>query len=187
MKEFLFSVVQWFVGLRPISMVIIILLTAIIITGTLFSRYYVNVENDKEIVIEAMQKELEECSRVRQEFADLKNDFILVRASQDQIPMPRWIKNLDLKMIWVNKAYEYKYLIPRGLTASEYISNFDDYAFDSETAAQYQANDRLVIRLNRPKSFIETYENRQLNVIKYPFKIGNTVFGVGGIEIETFE
>lgn len=189
MKEFVFSVIKWFTGLTGEKA--LIALMAIIICG--FGWYYIGTEKERELrdqeretVIAEMQAELKECSKVRTEFLTLKNDFILIRASQDQIPMPRWIKNVDFKMIWVNKAYEAKYLLPRGLTATEYISNYDEYAFDQTTVNQFRANDRLVLSLNRPLTFTEMINGEAVEVVKYPFRIGETTFGIGGIEIQSF-
>lgn len=174
--ETVLKILQWFSTLTPTKMLIILLLS---ISGYFFYSFVLDYQSIKaEIAI---------CSKTRAEFESIKNDFILVRASQDQIPMPRWIKNNDLKMIWVNKAYEEMYLIPKGITAAEYISNYDDYVFGHATGEQWRANDKYVLRTKRPITFTEEVNGMQITVVKYPFKVGEVFLGVGGIEIIDFK
>lgn len=144
--------------------------------------------------IAKLEKQVEDCQEIytqklqlEADIQDLKTSIILIKASNDNLPIPFWIKDLKGKMLYINKAFEKRYLYPRGLTASDYIGTYDSDVFTAKEAEKFRRDDIKVIEANRPLSFNENVDGRQIEVIKFPVKLGDYVYAIAGLEYVHFK
>lgn len=141
--------------------------------------YYQTLYRDCQESVNDMQKDL----------AFLKSNLQLVGAITNDLPMPMWLKDVDGRMMYLNKAYEQAYLIPMGLTANDYIGKTDADVWGEEIGEMYRQADAIAMQSDKPTISIERVEgkglkSRDIKVVKYRRKLGNTVLGIGGMAIE---
>lgn len=58
-----------------------------------------------------------------------------------QIPLVFCVKDMDFKMVFLSKAYEDEYLLPRGYTVNDYIGRDDFSVWPEEIANNFREND----------------------------------------------
>jgi PAS domain-containing protein len=116
----------------------------------------------------------------------IASEIIIFKAAGDDLPIPKWTKDLNGKIIYINSAFLNKYLRPKGLTNSDVVGKYDENLFPLE-AENYRANDQIVLDLERPILFLEKEGKRNVRVLKYPYKINGVVIGVNGIEYAEFK
>lgn len=164
-------------------------LLLILIIAFLSWSYYTN-EKDKEIRIAQLEKEIELCKEKDNEIAilnrtleDARMTTILVQASSDYAPYAQWLTDARTgNILWVNQAYINKYLKPNGFKASDLIGTNGEKVFGKNNVDSFVKNNEYVFKLNRPMTFKEIEWTT-----KYPVKVGNYVFAIGGTELERFE
>lgn len=136
-------------------------------------------------------KELKESDARRQE---LEKDLIRLRSKVEMLesttfylPIPMWLKDRRGEMLFVNDAYEKVFLLPNGLTKSDYIGKNDVEVWGEKIGKQYQKNDRRVMLTGQMLDKLETTiidgEEIDFRIIKYQLKNGGVVIGIAGIAI----
>jgi hypothetical protein len=154
---------------------------------TAFSFYYWHNEKAKDKEIELMKQQIADCSIVGKQLDELKNEFILLKATQDYLPIPFWIKSPAGKMLYLNGAYHSKYLKPKGISINDYIGSYDRFVFPEDEAASFYNNDKFVIETGIPTVFMEKVNGKFIKVLKYPYRMGHTIIGVAAIEYDEFK
>lgn len=174
----------WFflADLPPYKALVVILGMAI----TFFGWYYYENEKKKGIEMEQMRQDVQECAEISKQLEDLKRDFILLKASQDYLPIPYWIKSTSGKILYVNAAYHDQYLKPKGISITDYVGAFDNMIWEAEEVNRFRANDTYVLQTGKPHVFVELVNNKAIRVLKYPYKMGDFVIGVAGIEYKEY-
>ena len=109
---------------------------------------------------------------------------IASKATEDKSPLPMWLVDSKSNVVlWVNRAYERKYLIPKGTTRSAFIGTDGRYVFGDVVDTFYE-NNKIVYLLQRPI----TFKNETTSMLlKYPVSIGDYTYAIGGVEYLTFE
>lgn len=173
---------DWFLKYSKENQVTILLLVIIA---------YLYYDSQKEI--EILKEDMKSCGLMQEKNIQLEKklnilsaEIIVFKASTDYFPFPYWVKNKEGKMLYVNAAYEDKYLTPVGLNASDYINHYDFEVWGHKIANQFKINDSIVIAKDKPITFIERLIEGNVTTTKYPFKVGGQTFGVAGVEYETF-
>lgn len=121
------------------------------------------------------------------ELNKLKSQYYLLDGQIRSAPFPMWQKDINLKMQWLNPAYEIIFLKELGFTAMDYIGKYDSDIWGQETGMIFSKHDNQVIKQRKELTFIEYVkkcngcsEVYKLQVLKYPIIVGNNVVGVGG-------
>ena len=126
---------------------------------------------------------------IQGELNQLKLDLQLLQSSAREIPYPMWIKSRDFRMLSLNKAYEKTWLIPAGLTASDYLNKYDWEVWGHDIAKEYQKNDQWVLDNDRTFYGIEhinteSHGSRILYITKYPIHVNDNIVAIGGMAFE---
>lgn len=124
-----------------------------------------------------------ELQSLRLELADLRSKVILMESAHSDAPLPMWLKDINGRMLSVNKAYEESVLIPMGKTATDYIGKTDFDIWPKEIAAVFKKNDIEAIETGRAVWAIEEGNGQKYQVIKYIRYAGNIKLGIAGIAI----
>jgi PAS domain-containing protein len=201
MLEVYKKTVDWFLTKdkagRKIS--IILALLAVLCYGAIQAYIYVDdLRNQRDLSVKEritrLEQQVKDCEviytdkiQLELDIQDLKTSIILIKASNDNLPIPFWIKDLKGKMLYVNKAFEKRYLFPRSLQAKDYIGTYDHDVFTVEEAKKFRIDDQRVIDANRPISFFEKVDSREFQVIKFPIKLGDYVYAIAGVEYVNFK
>lgn len=82
-------------------------------------------------------------------------------------------------MIYLNNAYERKYLLPRGLTATDYLNKNDTELWSASVAKKFKTSDSIVMATGVPLT-VQELDNQIFT--KFTVKVGEYVVGVGGVE-----
>ncbi len=99
-------------------------------------------------------------------------------------PYPMWFKDTDLRMVYLNKAYELEF----GISVVQYASRLDHEIWPKFVADEYAHNDRLVVSTQQPISVVERYvskigEEFEISVVKWPLFVQDTILGVAGMAL----
>lgn len=126
----------------------------------------------------------------KEEISTLKNQLIIFESSHSDIPLPMWMKDIDGKMVFLNRLYEDQFLIPRGYTMHDYIGKYDSDVWSPEIAEVFAQHDKKVIRNKRYIREIEKIEDGAgshyyADILKYPRMLNNKVIGISGIVMNT--
>ena len=118
-------------------------------------------------------------------YEKLRANMLLVSMAEDNYPAPKWLKSPDGVMLRLNKAYETEFLLPFGITRSDYIGRTDFEIWPDEIARKFREKDQFVIKTGEPVTTIEVVEypdgtRENFEVTKYPWIINGTVLGVAG-------
>lgn len=137
-------------------------------------------------VLELRDKELDYLSRIKM----LETQLLLFESSQVDIPLPMWMKDLEGKMIFLNKETEAMFLTPRGLRMDDYIGKKDEDLWEPEIAKSFRQNDKEALRTGKMVRAIERVADGSggyfyVEVVKFPRKIGNNIIGIAGLVLET--
>ncbi len=126
---------------------------------------------------------------LRSEINEVRAQLLAFFSTQDSLPWAAWFKDTNGKVLYANRAYEEKFLLPRGYTLSDYVGH-DDYAvWPKETADAFRANDQEIMRTGRYQVFPEPIpmgdgQLQMLPFAKYARRShGNIIIGVAGMEI----
>lgn len=143
--------------------------------------------------IKELRKEIkalrEENTRLEIEITKLRHELEIFESTAGYSPLPSWRKTLDGTMLWLNEAYEKRFLLPMGKTKSDYISHKDPEVWGEEIGRRFQAHDVEVVRTGKIATFMEEFPvegvmERWL-IIKYPARLSKDgpVVGVGGVAV----
>lgn len=182
---------DWFIKKTDENRSTVILLAIIVFLSW---RYY-EADADRFAYIQKLEERISGCEdlqlkniELERKLNSLSAEIIIFKASTDYFPFPYWVKNSDGKMLYLNSAYEKKYLRPYGWNASDYINRYDWQIWGYEIANEFKKNDSLVISNGRAMTFIEkVHSGHVIKVTKYPFKVGGQTFGVAGVEYVDFK
>jgi len=150
---------------------------------------YNDIIESYEHVVDDLKEELQECKSIARELDQLKLDVKLIQLSSQDSPDAEWIKSTDLRMLWMNKAYEQTWLIPYGLSQNDYINKQDTSIWGMEIGMMYMKNDRWVLENEAVWRGIEyvdhpPYGKRILLVTKWPIEFDGKVIGIRGRAVE---
>lgn len=121
------------------------------------------------------------------QISQIKNNQnqLLFANSIDNLPFPYWVKSKEGRMILLNKAFEDRYLISKGLTRLDYIDKTDYDVWSAKEALSFRQADLNVMRKKIPIANVEIIEINgkrvRLEVLKFPIFFNKEVIGVGGI------
>lgn len=173
---------NWFDKLRDNSKVILL---ALIIAGVFGYLYIENEKKEDTRVaeqIKELKNEVEACAEAQKQLEEYKTNSLLLQASHDFSPNAQWLTAVGTnQVLWVNKAYEEKYLKPLGLSANDLIGTDGTEVFGEEVAKEFAENNDFVLRSGKPIVFKEV-----VKTLKFEVKIGNFTYAIGGIEYEEF-
>lgn len=190
----LISTAKWFISNKDSNKVLIVLFIAISIVGFLtYNSHKTQNELIRELRtdVKNLRKENKDLNirnkNLELQVQSLISEMIVLKASTDFFPFPYWIKNLEGKMIYVNKAYEKKFLIPKGLKAIDYIGKKDSVVWSKKISKSFNDFDMKVIKTGEPLTLYQTIDNnKKILVTKYPYKINGFTFGVAGVVYQEF-
>lgn len=135
---------------------------------------------------------------LRLEVFDLKAQATLFKSMQYESPIPTWMKDLNGRMISLNKAYEEIFLIPNGFNKYDYIGKTDvefwGQAVNDELLGQsYRNSDVEVITQQRTIRGLNygNIDGKRIKFIIYKYPIWTPatewnerkLIGVGGVAI----
>lgn len=176
--------IDWFLDKNAGRQVIVIILLVTVYLGY----NYWNTQSDlKKELISLREKVIEQdglISSLEKEVQNRKFKEILMRASDDASPVPEFIVDIkDYKIIWVNKAYEKKYLLPKFTNREEFIGTDGSYVFGEDVVINFHRNNKLVFLNRRPMTFDEV----GTTILKYPISVGDYTYAIRGIEYLIFK
>lgn len=181
-----------------------------IIVGMISALAYLwkNVQNFQKKIIEDAKNENNSLKKINLDFIknnndlesklitieieknELKTKLIAFASSHEANPLPQWVKDRNGILIVANKAYENRFLKPRGYILSNYIGHTDDAVWPTHIAQQYRDNDLMVLTSRKIMDTTELItsesgEDEPMRIIKYPRYIQGIEepFGVSGIAI----
>jgi hypothetical protein len=130
-----------------------------------------------------------EIKKLRDELSNLKTKLAMLEATNFELPLPQWFKDVNGTMLSLNSEYESTILVPKGMSISDYIGRKDEDIFGIDLALEYRKNDMLVMRNRRAGHFEERvtdeYGNEVIyHVFKYPKLSGGVIVGIGGIIVK---
>jgi PAS domain-containing protein len=156
-------------------------------------------KDEFDVVVETWRKDNErlraenaalgaELHQMRIEIGDLRSKVILMESAHTDAPLPMWLKDLNGRMLSVNKAYEEAFLLPIGKDASDYIGRYDVDIWGEEVAKGFRENDLEAINSDAPIWKIENVgELGNHKVVKYVRMAGKVKLGIAGIAIPIVE
>ena len=125
-----------------------------------------------------------EITALRDQVSDLRSKVILMESAHTDAPIPMWLKDMNFKMLSVNRAYEDVFLRPMGMTASDYIGKEDGEVWDSETANEFRVTDQIALDSENPFWTVETVGKfGKYKILKYVRTMGRAKIGIAGIAI----
>lgn len=122
------------------------------------------------------------------EVATLRNQLILLESAHQDLPIPMWLKDTELKMIVLNESYVDVFLTPLGKKSGDYIGKTDFDVWPEEIAKKFIEHDRKVMRTKKTFIGVESVvdgdgQKVPYKIIKYPRYAGKTIIGIAGIAI----
>lgn len=136
-----------------------------------------------------MISEMEKLSS-RLETADryLEHKCVFLRSFIACLPFPAWIKTPDLRMMYVNPAYEHQY----GVCIEQYNEMFDHAVWNEATADEFFKNDNIAINEARIVDVVERVtlpDGRVLDIklVKFPLITDGELIAVAGMALHSKE
>lgn len=177
----------WFLKYQEKNQVKVILMGIIVIlVANVFwtAHYY-----DKKIAILEVKLDKLEIRNIELEkqVNQSNSEIIIFKAAQDFFPFSYWIKDLNGKMLYVNKSFEKRYITSCKKKLADFIGHYDFENFSLKQATQFAKADSLVIADDRPYSFYKEEKIRIYTVTKFPYKLNGQTIGVAGVEYELFK
>lgn len=77
-----------------------------------------------------------------------EHKIMLLESTHNYSPFPTWLKDMDGIMLSLNDAYEKVFLIPNGLSRSDYVGKNDIEVWGEEIGNRYMDNDQKALRSN---------------------------------------
>ena len=170
--------VDWFLDKPALRQLLVIL---ILVIGYLGYHFQKNL-NEQAIEFAILKQE---NVKLKADIEKLKLENIASKATEDKSPLPMWLVDSKTNIIlWVNRAYERKYLIPKGTNRSVFIGTDGRYVF-GDLVDVFHENNKMVYILQRPI----TFKNETTStLLKYPVNIGGDyTYAIAGIEYLTFD
>lgn len=141
-----------------------------------------------------LQSKEDECEQYKvhlgnlgTQMMSLMEDLERLELVDNDIPVPKWLKNKDLIMLSLNDAYERVFLIPNGFVRKDYIGKSDVDVWGDAIGLEYQAGDREAMD---KRELIKTTETVKLGaiellmwILKWPVFKGSEIVGVKGMAI----
>lgn len=178
------KIIDWFLNKSRTSQVIVLLLLIISYLGY---NYY---ENQKLVAAEVVtlredvRKQDSTISDLTHQLESARLNSILLKASEDTSPVPMFLVDVStFKVLWVNVAYEKKYLIPNFTNREEFIGTDGSYVFGEDEVLKFHNNNRMVFQLQKPMTFTNEVNT---TITKFPVTIGDYTYAIGGIEYIKF-
>lgn len=114
------------------------------------------------------------------EVRQLKTTIVLEHTLISDIPADVWIKDKQFRMVYVNKHYEKTHLLPRNLSAFDYIGKTDFEIWDTAIAKGYRMKDEKGLKSKEPTIEVEIVvdglgNKRKYKTISFPRRIGDEV------------
>jgi hypothetical protein len=131
-----------------------------------------------------------EIINLRDEIGGLQYLIRMLDTNAGEIPIPAWTKDVGGIVRSLNPAYEYEFLAPFGLVASDYIGKLDSSVWAEQTSeagrrsdsAAFSSTDKYWIGqeefINVTGSSLGEYV-----VLKYLLRAGGTVIGIRGLAV----
>lgn len=145
-------------------------------------------ENDE---LEAkLERVLMDFAEVRARERELLAKLQHMESAHMDMPVPMWLKDLNGVMLSCNKIYEQVFLVPRGLTAQDYLGRSDMDVWPAEVAEEFMHRDAQVRLTRKEWRGIEMVQDadgvsRPWYIIKFPrYAAGGVLVGIGGIAVE---
>lgn len=175
------NTLDWFLNKNALKQLMILLL---VIIGYLSWNYHNNIQT-LYADVEYLKVVKTENDSLKIELERKKFENILTQANEDNSPLPQWLTDAKTgNILWLNRACEVKYLIPKGLERDDLIGNDGTFLFGQTMAELYKYNNNLVLIKDRPITFSNEQQNK---ITKYPVKIGSYTYAIAGIEYIKFE
>lgn len=141
--------------------------------------------------IHAEHKCEEELKELRAEVLELNSrikqtetQIILLESAQDTLPFPMWLKDMQFKMLYLNKEYEKKFLTPMGKNATDYIGKYDEDVWGEEQGDVYRKHDMMAVMNRKVWSGVEPgVDGEKLRVVKWIRYAGEHPIGIAGLAI----
>lgn len=169
---------DWFDKKENHSKVIFLLIVIIAFLGY---NYYHN-EQERAVRLGQLEANVKACAEIKQELEAAKMNAILLQASTDYAPNAQWLTAAGSNIVlWVNKAYERKYLTPKGYSIKDIVGTDASHIFGESMADKFKASNDLVLKLHRPVVVQEL-----VKTLKFEVKLGSYTYAVGGMEYEDF-
>ena len=169
--------VDWFLNKNALKQLLVIL---ILVIGYLGYHFQKNL-NEQAIEFAILKTE---NAKLKSDVEKLKLENIASKAAEDKSPLPMWLVDSKTNAIlWVNRAYERKYLIPKNTTRNAFIGTDGRYVF-GDVVDTFHENNKMVYILQRPLTF---KNETQSTLLKYPVSIGDYTYAIGGIEYLMFD
>lgn len=156
---------------------------------------YQDLINEFRIEVNRLREVEASCNKAflkhSREISDLQNKLIMLESATMDSPLPMWLKAIGTIerpgiMLVVNKAYEDRFLIPRGKKAIDYIGKTDQEFWGEQLGNSYWAVDLEVITSGKrvdSSTPNPIYPGKQLRTIQYPRHYRDQIIGVAGIAI----
>lgn len=147
---------------------------------------------DCQYLVEEIRKDKTELEgtvkELRDENKSLREKLMHFENSQQDLPIPIWLKDTRGRYLTMNAECERQYFLPNGWTKEYAIGKTDKELYGdtyTETVDKWVKNDKRALM---GKKVIISYETAivqdqkyRVKVYKYPYYAGRTVIGTGGI------
>jgi PAS domain-containing protein len=141
---------------------------------------YINTINMLRVDIVTLKKDMYDQSqtvKIMQNQVFEKDKLLsLLEATSWDLPFPYWLKDMQSKMIYVNKQYESQF----NIKSADYINKTDYDVWPKEIADKYVDTDNEVIS-GSSEYVVDFHETIDHIVIKWKRRAGNIVIGIAGI------
>lgn len=135
-------------------------------------------------------EEVSQNNKILDEIRQLKSDLTLLSVIDYEFPFPIWIKDLEGRNVYINKAYEEKILNPMDIPKIDYIGKSVKDFFPKDIVRQFERNDKQVIRTQQVLRVMEkvVINGEELYGITYKFPIffNNKIQYIAGTWTEIF-
>jgi len=176
--------IDWFLEKKGSQIVIAFLLIIVIVLSIIVQR----LESRESERVEELKSELALLENIQSnniklqsEIVEARMNTIMVSATSDYNPIPMWLTDKSGTIIWINRAYIKKYLDPKGIRVAEVLGTRGEYIFGEAVVSKFLKNNEIVLQKERPLTF------KELEITtRFPVKVGQFIFAIGGVEYETF-
>lgn len=128
------------------------------------------------------------------EIQNLRIRLFVFESSHVNLPLPAWTKDLNGRVLTMNKAYEDSFLIPNNKTIDDYIGFTDIDVWGEEIGKIYQDGDSNALESvkgywigKEPINIKGHFISEEWRVLKYVRYEGKKRVGTGGIAIPFIE
>ena len=149
----------------------------------IFGLYELNLERE-DSYIQLYKQEMQDHSKTRREFSQLKADLAALNGNVIHIPFPYWIKDRDSRIVYLNDAYEEEILRPLGLYKADVLGTIGEAMFDNPMEIEtIISNDQQVLRLGKTIAVSESVKGKSGTSWKFPIYKDGYLYLMGGVWI----